>query len=150
MSFPFENTRSIAALDGNAVFEFMKISFNASCAKHEGLTCLCGAAVRNYGQVWWRSVCDQLNVHTESQNNRQEMRSNHPICIKEEIPKMISERISGTSSGLKEFNEAAQIYNTALKTSGYKENIGYRKIVAKRKNSRKRNIMWYNPHSAST
>ena len=46
-SFPFENTRSIAALDGDAVFDFMKISFNALCAKHEGLTCLCGAAVRN-------------------------------------------------------------------------------------------------------
>ena len=45
---------------------------------------------------------------------------------------MISERISSTSSGPKEFNEAAQIYNTALKTSGYKENIGYRKIEAKR------------------
>ena len=40
--------------------------------------------------------------------------------------------------------EAAQIYNTALKTSGYIENIGYRKIEAKRKNSRKRNILWYN------
>ena len=26
----------------------------------------------------------------------------------------------------------------------YKENIGYRKIEAKRKNSRKRNILWYN------
>ena len=47
MSFPFENTHSIAALDGNAVLDFMKISFNTLCAKHEGLTCLCGAAVRN-------------------------------------------------------------------------------------------------------
>ena len=73
------------------------------------------------------------------------VRSNHPTCIKEEIPKMISERISSTSSGPKEFNEAAQIYNTALKTIGYKENIGYRKIEAKRKNSRKRNILCCNP-----
>ena len=73
------------------------------------------------------------------------VRSNHPICIKMEIPKMISERISSTSSGPKEFNEAAKIYNTALKTSGYRENIEYRKIEAKRKNSRKRNILWCNP-----
>ena len=71
------------------------------------------------------------------------VRSNHPICINEEIPKMLSERISSTSSGPKEFNEAAQIYNTALKTSGYKENIRYRKIEVKRKNSWKRNILWY-------
>ena len=37
----------LRTLDGNGVFDFMKISFNALCAKHEGLTCLCGAAVRN-------------------------------------------------------------------------------------------------------
>ena len=61
--------------------------------------------------------------------------------IKKEIPKMTSERISSTSSGPKEFNKAAQIYNTALKTSGYKENIGYRKIETKRKNSMKRNTL---------
>ena len=47
MTFPFGNTRSIAALDGNTEFDFMKISFNTLCAMHEGLTCLCGAAVRN-------------------------------------------------------------------------------------------------------
>ena len=33
----------------------------------------------------------------------------------------------------------------ALKTSRYKENIGYRKIETKQKNCRKRNILWYNP-----
>ena len=73
------------------------------------------------------------------------VRSNHPICIKKKMPRMISEHISSTSSGPNEFNEAAQVYSTALKSSGYKENIGYRKIKAKRKNSRKRNIQWYNP-----
>ena len=78
------------------------------------------------------------------------VRSNHPTCIKEEIPNMASERISSTSSGPKEFIKAAQIYNTALKTSGFKENIRYRKIEAKQKNSRKRNILRYkSPYSVN-
>ena len=73
------------------------------------------------------------------------VRSDHPICIKKEIPKMVSDRISSTSYGSKEFDEAAQVYNTATKTNKNRENIGYRKIEVKRKNSRKRNILWYNP-----
>ena len=63
---------------------------------------------------------------------------------------MITDRISSTSSGSKELDEAAQVYNTALKTSGFKDNIGYRKIEAKRNNSRKRIILWYNlPYSVN-
>ena len=44
---------------------------------------------------------------------------------------MISDSISSTSSGPKEFDKPAQVYNTALKTSGYKENIGYQETEPK-------------------
>ena len=64
---------------------------------------------------------------------------------KQKIPKMMSDRKSSASSGPKEFDKAAQIYNTALKSCGYKENIGYRKIEVKGKICRKTNILWYNP-----
>ena len=37
----------------------------------------------------------------------------------------------------KEFDKAAQVYNTKLKTSGYKENVGYGKIEATQKTLRK-------------
>ena len=72
------------------------------------------------------------------------IRSNQSSNMHKEIPKMISDRISRTSSVPTKFNKAAQVYNTALKTSGYKKNIEYQKIEAKQKNSRKRNMLWFN------
>ena len=47
------------------------------------------------------------------------VRSNHPIGIKKKISTMISDRISRNSSGPKKFDKPAQVYNAALKTSGY-------------------------------
>ena len=37
------------------------------------------------------------------------------------VPKMISDRISRTSSGSNEFNEAEEVYYISLKTSAFKE-----------------------------
>ena len=49
-----------------------------------------------------------------------------------EVPKMISDRISRTSRGSKEFNEAKQVYNTSLKTRAFKEKRSKTKKLKKK------------------
>ena len=63
---------------------------------------------------------------------------------------MISERISSTSSGPKKINKAAQVYNTARKISGYRENIEYRKIETTQKTLGKKTPCGMIPPAAST
>ena len=50
-------------------------------------------------------------------------KSNHPMSIIKHLPASISNRISGLSFDSDEFNKASQIYNDALKTSGYREGL---------------------------
>ena len=71
--------------------------------------------------------------------------SNHPPSIIKQIPRMISERISGRSCNQSEFNRAAQDYNGALKKSGYKEGLIYSANPKERRRTRKRDIIWFNP-----
>ena len=51
--------------------------------------------------------------------------SNHPPSIINQIPSMISNRISENSCDINHFDKAAPEYNTALKNSGFNENITY-------------------------
>ena len=51
--------------------------------------------------------------------------SNHPPSVIRQIPAPISTRISGLSCDSDEFNKTSQLYNDALKSSGYKEKIQY-------------------------
>ena len=62
---------------------------------------------------------------------------------------MISARISENSCNKEEFNNAAPFYNKALSESGYSETITYVEAKPKKKRSRKRNIIWYNPPYSS-
>ena len=74
--------------------------------------------------------------------------SNHPKHVIDELPNMISQRISTLSSNRQTFNNEATTYNQALKNSGYKDEIQFitRPPVTKRKQKRrKRNIIWFNP-----
>ena len=74
--------------------------------------------------------------------------SNHPPCIKKQLPNMISKRLSGLSTSEKEFKEAIPIYEKALKDAGYKEKIQYEeKQESNKKKNRKRsrNITWFTP-----
>ena len=75
--------------------------------------------------------------------------SNHPPSIIKQIPAMISARISENSCNKEEFDKAAPIYNKALAESGYSETITYVEAKPKKKRSRKRNIIWYNPPYSS-
>ena len=70
--------------------------------------------------------------------------SNHPLSIITQIPSMISKRISDISCDSDHFNKAAPDYNTALKKSGFNENIKYSPSQLKQRN-RKRQIIWFNP-----
>ena len=75
--------------------------------------------------------------------------SNHPPSIIKQIPSMISKRISDISCDSDHFNKAAPDYNTALKKSGFNENIKYSPCQLKQRN-RKREIIWFNlPYSAN-
>ena len=51
--------------------------------------------------------------------------SNHPPTIIKQIPKSISRRLTDISSNRDIFQEAAPLYNSALKASGYAEQIVY-------------------------
>ena len=57
---------------------------------------------------------------------------------------MISKRVSDISCDSDHFNKAAPDYNTALKKSGYNENIKYLPSQLKQRNT-KRQIIWFNP-----
>ena len=57
---------------------------------------------------------------------------------------MISKRVSDISCDSDHFNKAAPDYNTALKKSGFNENIKYSPSQLKQRN-RKRQIIWFNP-----
>ena len=70
--------------------------------------------------------------------------SNHPPSIIKQIPSMISKRVSDISCDSDHFNKAAPDYNTALKKSGFNENIKYSPSQLKQRN-RKRQIIWFNP-----
>ena len=49
--------------------------------------------------------------------------SNYPPSIVKSIPSMISKRVADISSGSDLFNKPPLDYNTALKKSGFNENI---------------------------
>ena len=70
--------------------------------------------------------------------------SNHSPHVKKGFVKMISDRISDLSSNEDIFNAVAPLYNSALRNSGFNENIKFTKDRPRRRN-RKRKIMFYNP-----
>ena len=57
---------------------------------------------------------------------------------------MILDRISNISNSENVFKRAAPVYNDALKASGYKETLKFNKNTLKTKQSRSRNIIWFN------
>ena len=70
--------------------------------------------------------------------------SKHPPSIINQIPSMISNRISQNSCDKNHFDKAAPDYNIALKNSGFNENVTYIPTPFKRQ-TRKRQIIWFNP-----
>ena len=54
-------------------------------------------------------------------------KSNHPLTIIKELPKMINKRLSELSCNQEEFNEAKPLYEEALSESYYKASLKFEK-----------------------
>ena len=78
-------------------------------------------------------------------------KSNYPPSIIRQLPTLISSRISTLSCNEDEFNKITRLYNDALKSTGYHENIRYVKNQDQglsRKRNRSRKIISFNaPYS---
>ena len=72
-------------------------------------------------------------------------KSNHPNHIKKELPNMISRRISDLSSSQETFQAEATIYNQALRSAGFSEEIQFLDSRASSKRTRRRKVIWFNP-----
>ena len=74
--------------------------------------------------------------------------ANHPPHIIKQLPSMIGKRISSISTSKEVFDAEAPIYNSALRNSGFTEEIQYTedaKCQPKRPRSRRREVLWFNP-----
>ena len=80
-----------------------------------------------------------LYVHRES---------NHPPLILKNIPLAINRRLNEISSNKESFDEAAPVFQEALRNSGYEHTLKYENVKpnseSKAKN-RSRNITWFHP-----
>ena len=79
-------------------------------------------------------------------------KSNHPPAVIKQIPKSIQKRLSTNSSNQNIFYDNIIEYQEALKHSGYTNTtLSYENIsnsnsnTQKKRRSRKRNLIWYNP-----
>jgi hypothetical protein len=78
--------------------------------------------------------------------------SNHPPSILKNIPVAVNRRLSVISANADVFNEAAPLYQNALKDSGYEHKLEYKPVPDNNntiRRSRKRNITWFNPPYSS-
>ena len=76
-------------------------------------------------------------------------KSNHPPSIIRQIPASISTRLSSPSPDFMEFDKSSQLYDDALRSSGYKGRIQYeenRQTWEEKNLIRSQNIIWLNPH----
>ncbi|KAK3739663.1 hypothetical protein QZH41_014203 [Actinostola sp. cb2023] len=74
-------------------------------------------------------------------------KSNHPHNIIKNIPESINRRLSDISSDEDVFNEAAPVYQEALRKSGYTHKLEYKPTTPTPtpKRNRHRNVIWFNP-----
>ena len=80
-----------------------------------------------------------LYVHRES---------NHPPLILKNIPLAVNRRLNEISSCKESFEEAAPVFQEALRNSGYEHTLKYEKVNASTANkakNRSRNITWFHP-----
>ena len=77
--------------------------------------------------------------------------SNHPPSNLRQIPLSIKFRLSKHSCNEKIFKGSTQIYQEALKKSGYDHQLSYQKSINNKNEETKqskRKIIWFNPHTA--
>ena len=82
--------------------------------------------------------------------------SNHPTCVKKQLPISINQRLNSISSNKQNFDNAKTEYEEALRTSGYKDKLQFIETIntnnnqQQKRNRPRRNITWYNPPWNST
>ena len=117
---------------------------------HLNITLQCNLKFVNYldvsfnlSNVTYQRFCKPNNeiayIHKES---------NHPPSVLRQILLSIESRLSKHSSNKKIFKESTQIYQEALKKSGYNHQLTYQKSInnkSKDTKRRKRKIIWFNP-----
>ena len=72
-------------------------------------------------------------------------KSNHPLSTIKQLPSMTNKRISSLSCGETKFNKAKITYETALKNSGYKATVKFKKTSQNTRRNRNRKVIWFNP-----
>ena len=89
---------------------------------------------------YWKPNDRPLNVHHKS---------NHPPIIIQNLPSFISRRLTNISTDQETFQDASQMYNNALRDSGYNDTVQVleerKSEKRKRQRKRHRNITWFNP-----
>ena len=117
---------------------------------HLNITLQCNLKIVNYLDVTFNfsnatypPLCKPNNeiayIHKES---------NHPSSVLRQIPLSIDSRLSKHSSNEKIFKRSTQIYQEALKKSGYNHQLTYQKSINNKNKDtkrRKRKIIWFNP-----
>ena len=71
-------------------------------------------------------------------------KSNHPLTIINEIPKLINKRLLDLSWNQEEFNKVKPLYEEALSESNYKASLEFEKPQYNTKKSRLRKAIWFN------
>ena len=71
--------------------------------------------------------------------------SNHPPTITKQLPAMVEQRISSISCDENEFNKVKDVYQKALKDSGFEDDIKYKAATPRRQRTRTRKTIWFNP-----
>ena len=70
--------------------------------------------------------------------------SNHPKQIIKNLPEMINRRLCDISCNEEVFDKAKPVYTTALRNSGFQDELNY-KTYEKSSKNRRRNVMYFNP-----
>ena len=71
--------------------------------------------------------------------------SNHPPTITKRLPAMVEQRISSISCDETEFNKVKDVYQKALKDSGFDDDIEFKAATPRRRHTRTRKTIWFNP-----
>ena len=75
-------------------------------------------------------------------------KSNHPPLILKNIPLAINQRLNEISSNKESFDEAAPVFQEALRKSGYEHTLKYENVkpnLESKAKNRSRNITWFHP-----
>ena len=70
-------------------------------------------------------------------------KSNHPLRIIKELPKLINKRLLDLSCNQEEFNKVKPLYEEALSESNYKASLEFEMPQYNTKRNRSRKVMWF-------